>query len=95
MYTTGPLLIDQSYEEFSLKKKYVYIINSKYINNCDISSIKPCYNKDAYLKRYDGNSWHGFDSTFLNFLYMYKYIIIISILIGIIIFIVCKYIYFK
>lgn len=95
MYTTGPLLIDGSYEEFLLKKKYIYIINSKYINNCDISTIKPCYNKEAYLKRYEGNSWHGFDSTFLNFIYTYKYMFIIFILIAIITFIICKYIYFK
>jgi mannosyltransferase OCH1-like enzyme len=90
MYTTGPLLIDSSYENFSLRKKYVYVIDSKYINNCDISMTKPCNNKEAYLRRYDGNSWHGFDSTFLNFLYKYKYIIIIILLILLITFIVYK-----
>ena len=91
MYTTGPLLIDSSYENFFLKKKYVYIINSKYINNCDISAKKPCYNKEAYLKRHTGNSWHGFDSTFLNFLYKYKYIFILLVIISIIIFIIFNY----
>lgn len=86
MYTTGPLLIDSVYENISSKKKYVYIINSKYINNCDISEIKPCYNKEAYLKRFEGNSWHGIDSTIFNFLYNhYKTIIIIILIIIIII----------
>jgi mannosyltransferase OCH1-like enzyme len=80
MYTTGPLMLDNAYEEFALKKKYVYIIDSKYINNCDISSMKPCYNKEAYLKRYEGNSWHSTDSTFLNFLYKYKFIIFLIII---------------
>ena len=84
MYSTGPLMLDNVYEEFALKKKYIYIIDSKYVNNCDISSIKPCYNKEAYLKRYEGNSWHATDSTILNFIYTYKYIIIILILILII-----------
>ena len=89
MYTTGPLLIDSSYENLSSKNKYVYIINSKYINNCDIAEIKPCYNKEAYLKRYDGNSWHGIDSTIFNFFYKhYKTIIIIILLIIIIILII-------
>ena len=91
MYTTGPLLIDDVYENFSLKRKYVYIINSKYINNCDVSEIKPAYNKEAYLKRYEGNSWHGIDSTIFNFFYSNSKLIIITILILIIIIIVCSY----
>lgn len=95
MYTTGPLLIDNSYEEFTLKKKYIYIIESKYINNCDVSTIKPCYNSEAFLKRYEGNSWHGIDSTILNIIYSYKNIIIIIILIITIIIIMYKYNYFK
>jgi mannosyltransferase OCH1-like enzyme len=91
MCTTGPLLLDDIYENFILKNKYIYVVNSKYINNCDISTQKPCANKDAYLKRYEGNSWHGFDSTILNFLYTYKYNIIISVLIIIIVIISIKY----
>ena len=91
MCTTGPLLLDDIYENFILKNKYIYVVNSKYINNCDISTQKPCANKDAYLKRYEGNSWHGFDSTILNFLYTHKYNIIISVLIIIIAIISVKY----
>ena len=64
----------------------MYIINSKYINNCDLSQKKPCYNKEAYLKRYEGNSWHGIDSTIFNFFYThYKTLIIIFLIIIIII----------
>ena len=69
MYTTGPLLLDSVYDNFPVKKKYVFIINSKYINNCDISDIKPAKNKEAYLLRYDGDSWHGIDSKVFNFFY--------------------------
>lgn len=89
MYTTGPLLIDNAYEKLIFKDKYVYIINSKYINNCDISVNKPCYNKEAYLKRYEGNSWHGIDSTIINIFYLhYKIIIFIAIIILIILIII-------
>ena len=91
MWTTGPLLLDNVYDDFILKDKYIYIVNSKYINNCDISTIKPCANKDAYLKRYEGNSWHGIDSTIMNYIYIYKYTITIIILIIVIIFISIKY----
>jgi len=69
MNSTGPLLLDFTYENYSLKNKYVYIINSKYINNCDISIPKPARNKEAYLIRHDGNAWHSFDSTIINFFY--------------------------
>jgi len=88
MYSTGPLLLDSVYDLFPLKKKYVFIIDAKYINSCDISAPKPCYNKEAYLKRYDGNSWHGLDSIVFNFFYKYYRIIIIVILIiiGLVIF---------
>ena len=91
MYSTGPLLLDNVYDDFILKDRYVYIINSKYINNCDISVQKPCTNKDAYLKRYEGNSWHGIDSTIVNFIYIYRYIIVILFLLLIIVFITIKY----
>jgi len=84
MYTTGPLLLDNVYDNFVQKTKYVYIIDAKYINNCDISQVKPCYNKEAYLKRHEGNSWHSIDSTIINFFYMYWKIIIIILLIIII-----------
>lgn len=91
MWTTGPLLLDSVYDDFILKDIYVYVVNSKYINNCDISKQKPCVNKDAYLRRYEGNSWHGIDSIILNWIYMYRYVILIVILSIIIIFILCKY----
>jgi mannosyltransferase OCH1-like enzyme len=85
MYTTGPLLLDYVYNNLYLKKP-VFIIDAKYINNCDISTVKPCYNKEAYLKRYEGNSWHGIDSTIFNFFYMYyKTIIFIALIIVIVI----------
>lgn len=87
MYSTGPLLLDSVYENYTLKKKQAYIINSKYINNCDLSEIKPCYNKEAFLKRYEGNSWHSFDSTFFNFFYTY-YKIILIIFVIIVIFLI-------
>lgn len=92
MYTTGPLLLDSVYDDFRAKKKYVFIINAKYINNCDISTIKPARNKEAYLLRHDGDSWHGIDSKVFNFFYKYYTHVIIVILIAIIIFIVLKYI---
>ena len=92
MWTTGPLFLDNIYEDFILKNSYIYIIDSKYINNCDIAMNKPCANKGALLRRYDGNSWHGIDSTILNFLYIHKYKIIISILLIIILIITIKYI---
>ena len=85
MYTTGPLLLDNAYEKFKKKKKNIYIINTKYINNCDISIPKPAKNKEAYLIRYDGNSWHGIDSTIINFFYK-NYIIILVIILTFILF---------
>jgi hypothetical protein len=91
MLSTGPLLLDSVYDDFILKDVYVYVINSKYINNCDISTQKPCTNKEAYLRRYEGNSWHGIDSTILNFIYTYRYIITIIFLCIIIVFILFKY----
>ena len=56
---------------------------------------KPCANKEAYLKRYEGNSWHGIDSTILNFLYKYRYPIVITILVIIIMIISLKYMNLK
>lgn len=85
MNTTGPLMLDLAFDKYLLRKKnIVYIINAKYINNCDISKIKPCYNKEAHLKRYEGNSWHSADSTVFNFFYKY-YIIILVVIIAILI----------
>jgi mannosyltransferase OCH1-like enzyme len=86
MNSTGPLLIDYAYDNFSLKKKYVYIIDAKYINNCDIATPKPARNKGAYFKRYDGNSWHSLDSSIINF--FYKNYIIFIVLFFIIVFII-------
>lgn len=81
MYSTGPLMLDSIYEKQGNKKKYVYIINAKYINNCDISSPKPARNKEAYLKRYEGNAWHSIDSTILNVIYKYFKILFLLFLI--------------
>lgn len=85
MNTTGPLLLDFAYENYSLKKKYIYIVDAKYINNCDISIPKPARNKHAYLIRHDGNSWHGIDSTIINFFYKNYIILIVLFLIIIVI----------
>jgi len=87
MHTTGPLLLDSAFENMIYRrKKYVYVIHAKYINSCDIAAKKPCWNKEAYLKRYDGNSWHGADSTILNFFYKhYITIIVVVVLICVII----------
>ena len=72
MYTTGPLMLDKAYEDWKYKKKnIVSIIPTKLVNSCDISSVKPCYNKEAYLKRHHGSSWHSVDSTIINFFYTY------------------------
>lgn len=85
MYTTGPLMFDNVYENFSHKDRYVYVVNSKYINTCDVTQPKPCTNKDGYLKRHEGNSWHGMDSTLYNFVYSnYPILIIFAILLFII-----------
>ena len=90
MYSTGPLLIDYAYDTFPLKNKYVYIIDNKYINNCDISTVKPCYNKEAYLKRYEGNAWHGIDSVIINFFYKYYIIVFLIIIVILLIYILLK-----
>ena len=80
MYSTGPLLLDDVYEVFGPKRRYVFIIDTKYINNCDITIPKPAQNKHGYLRRYDGRSWHSFDSTIIDFFIIhYKFIIIIII----------------
>ena len=89
MNTTGPLLLDYVYDLFVLKKKYIYIIDSKYINNCDIATPKPAVNKGAYLKRYDGNSWHSIDSTIINFFYKHYQIVILICILLFIIFNIC------
>jgi mannosyltransferase OCH1-like enzyme len=81
MNSTGPLLLDFVYDSFLFKKENVYIIDAKYVNNCDIATVKPAVNKGAYLKRYDGNSWHSLDSTIINFIYKYYFIIIIFIVV--------------
>ena len=71
MNTTGPLMLDYVYETFLFKTKHVFIIDAKYVNNCDISTVKPARNKGAFLTRYDGNSWHSIDSSVINFFYKY------------------------
>lgn len=89
MYSTGPLLLDYIYETLSKKQKLVYIINSKYINNCDISTVKPARNREAFLTRYEGSSWHSWDSMVINFFYInWPFILIVIFLIIIIVFIV-------
>ena len=80
MYSTGPLLLDYIYEHSKFRKNYIYIINSKYINNCDVSEEKPARNKDAYLIRHEGNAWHETDSSIINFVYTYCFYIIIIII---------------
>lgn len=82
MYSTGPLLLDDVYNVFGPKRRHVFIIDAKYINNCDITTPKPAHNKKGYLRRYDGNSWHSIDSTLINFFVThYKFIILIIIII--------------
>lgn len=85
MHSTGPLMLDRVFETISRKKMGVSVIPAKLVNACDIAEKKPCYNKEAYLRRYDGNSWHGADSTILNFLYKhYIPLVIILVLVAII-----------
>jgi mannosyltransferase OCH1-like enzyme len=80
MYSTGPLLLDNVYYSFDRRRKYVFIIDTKYINNCDVTVPKPARNKHGYLKRYDGRSWHSIDSTIIDFFIVhYKFIIILLI----------------
>jgi mannosyltransferase OCH1-like enzyme len=79
MYSTGPLLLDYVYEQHKNRKNGAYCVPTSIINNCDIASIKPCYNKGAYLRRYDGNSWHSIDSSILNIMYKNKFLISIII----------------
>jgi inositol phosphorylceramide mannosyltransferase catalytic subunit len=91
MHTTGPLLLDEVYENFNFKKrsKLIRIVHAMYINNCDISQEKPCANKEAYMKRYEGNSWHAMDSSIINLVYKNWWYILIGlaiIIISIIIF---------
>jgi mannosyltransferase OCH1-like enzyme len=72
MYSTGPLFLDKMYNLIQPDKKYVYIIDSKYINNCDVSIMKPARNKEAYLIRHEGSAWHSSDSKLINILYTYS-----------------------
>lgn len=81
MFTTGPLFLDEIYNKCSFKDNYIYVIDSKYINNCDVSEIKPARNEEAYLIRHEGNGWHGIDSTIINFVYSYFSNLIIIIII--------------
>lgn len=90
MNSTGPILLDHVYDTFLFSNKYVYIIDSKYINNCDISTPKPARNKGAYLIRHDGNSWHSIDSTIINFFYTNGMAIILTITIIILIIVLIK-----
>lgn len=84
-YTTGPLLLDSVYNDFLNKKKFIYIVDTKYINNCDVSVPKPAHNKEAYLKRHDGRSWHSIDSTIIDFCIInYRSIFIVMFIISII-----------
>lgn len=72
MYTTGPLMLDRVFEDWKYKKRsLVCVIPTKLVNSCDIASVKPCHNKEAYLKRHHGSGWHGADSTVINFFYTY------------------------
>jgi mannosyltransferase OCH1-like enzyme len=82
MYSTGPLLLDYIYNRCKLRKNYIYIINAKYINNCDVSEEKPARNDEAYLIRWEGNTWHATDSSIINFIYTYcSHIVLIIIII--------------
>jgi mannosyltransferase OCH1-like enzyme len=91
MYSTGPLFLDNIYENYSRKHKHVYIINNKYINNCDVTITKPAKNKEAFLIRHDGRSWHSIDSVIIDFFIIYrKHILILIILLLIIKFFVLK-----
>ena len=92
MYSTGPILLDLVYERQKTRKNGAYCVPSSLINNCDISSVKPCYNKGAHLRRYDGNSWHTIDSTVINIIYKNKTITfaILSFLLFFIVYIVYR-----
>lgn len=77
MYSTGPLFLDYIYENCNKNKIHISIMNTKYINNCDITVKKPAKNKDAFLIRHDGRSWHSLDSTIIDFFIIYyKYILL-------------------
>ncbi len=87
MHSTGPLMLDRAYERsVSRKRLGVTTMPAKLVNACDIAEKKPCYNKEAYLRRYEGNSWHGTDSTVLNFLYKnYIAIAVVAVLVAVIV----------
>lgn len=79
MYSTGPLLLDNVYEQYKHRRAGAYCVPTSIINNCDIASVKPCYNKGAYLRRYNGNSWHSIDSSILNIMYKNRFALTIVV----------------
>jgi mannosyltransferase OCH1-like enzyme len=81
MYSTGPLFLDDIYENYSKKRELIYIINTKYVNNCDVTITKPAKNKEAFLIRHDGRAWHSFDSIIIDFFIVNsKYILTVIII---------------
>ena len=82
MTTTGPMALTKKIGE----TKYVYsLLPQSQLIPCDVCNIGHC-SPDGYLKTIIGQSWNGWDSTFLNFLHCNRSVILVSLLILFILF---------
>lgn len=86
MATTGPIGLSNVLKE----SRSVYsVLPQRRLIPCDVCNINSC--KGGYLKTIEGQSWNGWDSLALNFLYCHWKVIVIIVCVIIIVWTMMKY----
>lgn len=86
MTTTGPIGLSNTLSN----TQYVYsILPQKKLIPCDVCDIGSC--KGGYLKTIEGQSWNGWDSLSLNFIYCNWKTILLAIIIAIFLVVLWKH----
>ena len=82
MSTTGPLAVEQCYQEYPNKEEICMLPRELIVPTCcNICMEKPCRDPGSYTKLLEGSSWTSIDTTILNFFFCrYPYVIFLIVL---------------
>lgn len=78
MHSTGPAFITRIINEYGDIKKSYHLTRKEFSGDCTVCNENTCKG-GAYFSHIKGNSWHGLDSTFYNFLLCNKTILVLFV----------------
>jgi mannosyltransferase OCH1-like enzyme len=69
MNTTGPMMLDRMYNHYKILYDITLFPMNILPQECDVCSLKPCWDKTSYTSIVEGSSWIGIDTKIYTFLY--------------------------